>query len=138
MSKFDKKFMNLLKELETLTKSATSSTLIKPNLTKFAKICKLVNSSSSVPKEYVKILRTMVSSVRNIRSQKMLLQLLEYLTCRCTRKFHVELNSKIFLKAINSIFNRKILNQQIKSKKGFNELIQRSNSQTHPTLEIQI
>ena len=135
MSKFDKKLMNKLKELESLTKSATSSTLIKPNLTKFAKISKMVNSSSSIPREYVKILRTMVSSVRNIRSQKMLLQLLEYLTCRCNRKFHVELNSKIFLKAINSIFNRKLLNQQIKSK---NNSIhnKRSNSETNPTLEF--
>ena len=115
MSKFDKKLMNKLKELESLSKKATSSTLIKPDLTKFAKISKIVNSSSNIPKEYVKILRTMVLGLRNIRSQKMLLQLLEYLTCRCTRKFHVELNSKIFLKAINSIFNRKLLNQQIKS-----------------------
>lgn len=115
MSKLDKKLMTKLKEMESLTKSAISSTLIKPNLSLFDKIARMVNSSNNVPKEYVKILRTQVSSVRNIRSQKMLLTLLEYLTCRCSRKFHVELNNKLFLKAINSIFNRKLLNQDIKS-----------------------
>lgn len=115
MSKLDKKLMNKLKEMETLTKMATSSTLIKPDLGRFEKLAKLVNSSSNVPREYVKILRTKVTSIRNIRSQKMLLELLEFLTCRCSRKFHVELNSKLFLKAINSIFNRKLLNQEIKS-----------------------
>lgn len=115
MSKLDRKMMNMLKEMESLTKSATSSTMIKPDFKKFDKLAKMVNSSSNIPKEYIKVLRTMVSSIRNIRSQKMLLQLLEYLTCRCTRKFHVELNNKQFLKAINSIFNRKLLNQDIKS-----------------------
>ena len=112
----NKKLMSKLKEMEALTKKATSSTLIRPDMTNFEKLAKMVNSSSDIPKEYVKVLRTMVSSVRNIRSQKMLLQLLEFLTCRCSRKFHVEINSKLFLKAINSIFNRKLLNQDIKSK----------------------
>lgn len=116
MSQLDKKVMTKLKEMEKLTKSAISSTLIKPNLSLFDRLSKMVNSNPNIPKEYIKILRTQVSSVRNIRSQKMLLNLLEFLTCRCNRKFHVELNSRLFLKAINSIFNRKLLNKEIKSK----------------------
>lgn len=45
----------------------------------------------------------------------MLLELLEFLTCRCTRKMHTEFNNKAFLQSINSIFNRKLLSSDIKS-----------------------
>ena len=116
MSGFNANLMKKVKELEGLTRAATSSTIIKPDLKKFADIAKMVNSSSQIPKQYVKILKSRIAKERNIRSQKMLIELLEFLTCRCSRKFHTELNSKAFLQAMNSVFNRKLLNQEIKSK----------------------
>jgi hypothetical protein len=115
MSSLNANMVKKVKELEKLTKAATSSTLLKVDLAKFESISKLINSSSQIPKEYIKVLKSRVTSERNIRSQKMLLELLEFLTCKCDRKFHSELNSKAFLQAINSIFNRKLLNNEIKS-----------------------
>lgn len=109
-------YIKELHELEKLVNESTSSTLLKPDPTRLARIAALVNSKPSLPAEYAKLLRAKLSSTRHARSQLLLLEQIEFATCRCGAELHQEFHSRNFLKAIHGVFGMQNLSPEVKEK----------------------
>lgn len=103
-------------ELEKLVNEATSQTLLKPDINRLKRISEIINSRSTMPKPFVNLIKTKLSSAKHPKSQLLLLELIEYTTCKCGQTLHNEYNSKSFLQIINSIFNQRNLADEVKDK----------------------
>ena len=106
-------------ELDKLVREATTSTTIKPDVNRFRRIAELVNAKPTIPKEFVKMLKSRLAAAKHPKSQFLLLDLIEYTTCKCGVHLHNEYNSKVFLQQINAIFNQKMLTDEVRDKALF-------------------
>ena len=103
-------------ELEKLLTEATSQTMIKPDQMKFKRIVEILNSRANLPKEFAKLLKNKIMSLKHPRSQIMLFEVLEFTTCKGSSPLHNEYNNKDFLQTLNSIFNQKTLTEEVRQK----------------------
>ena len=103
-------------ELEKLFNEATSSTLYQADIQKFGKISNLLNSQKQLSKEFIRLIKSNLSGRKHPKSQLLVLELIEFTTCKCTNALHNEYNSKSFLKIINTIFNSINLASNVKEK----------------------
>lgn len=71
--------------------------MLKTDLNRFKRISEIVNLRSSNGKELAKLLRQKIQAAKHPRSLLMVLELLEYTTCRCGMPLHSEYNDKAFL-----------------------------------------
>lgn len=111
--------IKIMTELEKLLKTVTSSTAIKPDVAKYHRIAQLLNSKTNIPKEFVKRLKTKLATSKHPKSQYLVLDLIEYTTCKCTIHLHNEYNSKVFLQQINALFNKRNLMDNVRQKALF-------------------
>jgi hypothetical protein len=111
--------IKIMTELEKLLKTVTSNTAIKPDVAKYHRIAQLLNSKTNIPKEFVKRLKTKLATAKHPKSQYLILDLIEYTTCKCTIHLHNEYNSKVFLQQINAIFNKRNLVDNVRNKALF-------------------
>lgn len=105
-----------LGELDKLLSESTSQTVLKPDLSKFKRISEIINSKTNIPKEFMKLLKTKIMSLKHPRSQLLLFELIEFTTCKCAGPMHTEYNNKDFLQTMNSIFNQKQLSDEVRNK----------------------
>lgn len=103
-------------ELDKLLKESTSNTMLKPDLARFQRMAELINSKPTIPKEFAKLLKSRLAAAKHPKSQFLLLDLIEYTTCKCGIHLHNEYNSKVFLQQINAIFNQKMLTDEVRDK----------------------
>lgn len=85
-------------------------------LKKFEKLAQIINSNNQNSKIFIASVKSLIKSKINDKDQFILLDLLEYLTCKCGMSLHKEMNEKGFLKYINSFFNQKKLTLLVKDK----------------------
>lgn len=105
-----------LTELDKLLTETTSPTVLKPDLAKFKRMSEILNSRTNLPKEFVKVLRSKIMSLKQPRSQLMLFELMEFTTCKCPGPLHTEYNNKEFLQVLNSVFNQAQLSDEVRNK----------------------
>lgn len=111
--------IKVIGELDKLLKESTSTTVLKPDISRFQRMAELINSKPTIPKEFVKLLKSRLAAAKHPKSQYLLLDLIEYTTCKCNIHLHNEYNSKVFLQQINAIFNQKMLTDEVRDKALF-------------------
>ena len=105
-----------LKELEFLINECIDSSLSKPETKCMRSIAELLNKDPSLVTPYSETLKTKLIEIKLPVSQYLLLDLIEYTTCRCGPSLHKEYNSKNFLKAINAVLKSAELTNDVKEK----------------------
>lgn len=92
-------------ELEKLFDIAIKQTN-QPDLKTYAKITAIINSNNKYPKILIELIKNALIHHHSQEVQFMILELIEFTTCRGTLVLHKEYNQKTFLKFINAIFNQ--------------------------------
>ncbi len=103
-------------ELERIINQVTSPTVFEPDLTKFAEIRDIINSSKIIPAKFVNLIKEKLIGRKHYKTQLVALELIEFTTCTCNMVLHNLYNSKSFLKLINTIFNQPNLSNKVKEK----------------------
>lgn len=106
----------LLNELQLLVNECIKSNLNRPETKFMRSIAELVNKESSLIPQLAEILRLKLIETKLPVSQYLLLDLIEYTTCRCGPALHKEYNAKSFLKAINTVLKNQELTNDVKEK----------------------
>lgn len=105
-----------LMELERLVNESTSTTTLKPDLQRFGRIAQIINSKTTIPKEFSRLLKSKLASSKHPRTQMMVLEMIEFTTCKCGSALHNEFNSRQFLTSIHSIFAQPNLSEEVRDK----------------------
>ncbi len=106
----------LISDLEVLVDNVTSKSIFNPDLRQFNKISKMINSKKDLARNFVQMIKAKLKSRKSPITQLIILELIEFTTCKCGTSLHTEYNAKSFLKIINSIFNQPNLTVEVKEK----------------------
>lgn len=106
----------ILNELQILSKDATNPKHTKPQTRSLRAIAEILNNEDSLIPDFIDMIKRKIVDYNFPVTQYLLLDLIEYTTCRCGPALFAEYNSKSFLKVINTVLKNEDIGDDVKEK----------------------